>query len=521
MFCVGLGGASAAPNKTATPNTQVSAKTGPVKLTDYAQGLGCACKMPSDTLSEVLQSVKRTFVDDRLLIGNETKDDCSVVVLNDDTAIVSTTDFFPPIVDDPYDFGRIAAANALSDIYAMGAKPITALSVCTFCPDKLELDILSKILQGATDVASEAGIVIGGGHTLRDVEPKFGLAVTGTVHPKAIIRNVGAHEGDVLILTKPLGTGILTRAAKRDLVAEISTAIKWMTTLNGTAASVAVQINAEASTPAVHAMTDVTGFGLAGHLSEMLGGELAAELVSLPFIDEAEQALADHGKGVVSGGAYTNSRAVGDVVRVPAATRGLSVDGVFAVDPQTSGGLLIAVDPAVADRLVSGLKAVDTPAFVLGSVVAGNGEIFIGPGPHKVFTLTPPSAPTPAPVQTITAGRGILLSSDVIGTYLDPKDRGLGHKLVCGALHNLALKPTLPEKIMLVGSGALMAVSGTEGYEAAYAALEKFSAAGVDVMVCVTCVDWYDVKSTVGRVVTSIDVTDVMADPAMTILTLS
>ncbi|KAG9395689.1 Selenide water dikinase [Carpediemonas membranifera] len=501
MFCVGAGSGSAPKAAAVT-----SSKKGEVKLTEYAQGLGCACKMPSSMLTQVLSAVQREQGNDpNLIIGNETNDDCSVYKVSDDLAIVNTTDFFPPIVDDPYDFGRIAAANALSDIYAMGAEPMTALSICTFCPDKLDISILTKILQGANDTATEAGITIGGGHTLRDVEPKFGLAVTGRVHPDLIIRNVGAEPGDVLVLTKPLGVGMLTRTAKLGIVPDIKDAIAQMTTLNAAASRAAVKVHTD--TKAVHAMTDVTGFGLAGHLTEMLGSARDATVTHLPTLPAAVQALADHGKRVLSGGAYTNSGSVGDRLLAPKA--GPFDLAHFCLDPQTSGGLLMSVAPDQKDALLAALEDEGVSGVVIGAVSAGTGVIRLPGADLAPYRLTRPY--TAPPTQEIVKGRAIFVKSDLTGHVKDPKDQGLGYKLMVGALMNLSKKPKLPEKIMLVGSAALMACEGHEGYEVALDALKTMDAAGVDVMVCVTCTDWFKAENAVGRIVTAVDVTDVLS----------
>jgi selenide,water dikinase len=233
-------------------------------LTERAAGGGCACKVPADRLSRLLQGVPRSAAgDDRILVSNETLDDAAVVRLNDDQAIVQTVDVFTPIVDDAYDYGRIAATNAISDIFAMGGRPLFALAIGGF-PDDLPSDQTSQILRGGADVANAAGAPILGGHTITSAEPLYGLAVTGLVDPVQVWRNAGARLGDVLVLTKPLGTGIVANALRKGAVDDdvLAAAVVSMTTLNGASADVLRSFGP-------HAVTDVTGFGLLGHLREV------------------------------------------------------------------------------------------------------------------------------------------------------------------------------------------------------------------------------------------------------------
>ena len=292
---------------------------------------------PAD-LSEALAPLAR-HADPRLLVGPDTLDDAAVFLLHDDLALVQTVDFFAPIVDDPYDFGRIAAANALSDIYAMGGTPLTALALAAFPEGKLPLSVLSDILRGGEDVVRSAGALVVGGHTVTDDEVKYGLAVTGTVHPDRVMSNAAARAGDVLVLTKPLGTGLLATKMKAGTLddAAARALVATMTRLNDTAAQVAVALG-------VRCATDITGFGLLGHASHVArasGVTLAFDAASLPVLAGARDAVAE---GVTTGGAIRNARYVEPVVRwssgVTAAQRTL------AVDPQTSGGLLLALSPA-------------------------------------------------------------------------------------------------------------------------------------------------------------------------------
>lgn len=277
-------------------------------------------------------------VDPRLLVGAETLDDAAALRVSDDLAILFTADFITPLVDDPHIWGKIAAANALSDIYAMGGRPLAALNLVGW-PRELPAEMLGEVLSGGAAAAAKADCLIAGGHTVEDREPKYGMAVIGLIHPDAIVRNRGLKPGDALLLTKPLGTGILATAMKAELADpdQVAAAIASMTALNRVAAEAAVAVG-------VHAMTDVTGFGLAGHLSEMLGDDqqLGAQLslAALPRLP----GVADHmALGMIPGGAYRNRDAYGDRVEFAAADQQQADMLIF--DPQTSGGLLVAIHP--------------------------------------------------------------------------------------------------------------------------------------------------------------------------------
>ena len=280
-------------------------------------------------------------VDPRLLVGSETFDDAAALRVSDDLAILFTADFITPLVDDARSWGRIAAANALSDIYAMGGRPLAALNLVCW-PRELPAELLGDVLSGGAAAAAEAGCLIVGGHTVEDREPKYGMAVIGLTRPEAIVRNRGSEDGDVLYLTKPLGTGILATAIKAELANadQIAAAVASMTALNRVAAEAAVAAG-------VHAMTDVTGFGLAGHLSEMLGDDrqLGAKLslAALPRLPGIREQMA---MGMIPGGAYRNREAYGDRVTLDPASN--QDDEILLFDPQTSGGLLIAIAPESA-----------------------------------------------------------------------------------------------------------------------------------------------------------------------------
>lgn len=289
-----------------------------------------------------------------MIVGLESPDDAAVVRMSDDMAIVVTTDFFTPIVDDPRDFGRIAACNALSDIYAMGAIPLVALNIAAFPSKTLPMSILGEILLGGAEIAAQAGIVIAGGHTIDDAEPKYGLAVVGTVHPDKVWRKGGARAGDALVLTKGLGTGILSTALKRDLLAEshehAREMVRSMTTLNARAAEI---IRTRKTT--VHAATDVTGYGLAGHLLEMIRASegvtaelIAANIRALPGAYELAR------DGVLPGGTRANRDHVGDDLSV---SEGVDPALMWlASDAQTSGGLLVSVPAEESQALVTALR---------------------------------------------------------------------------------------------------------------------------------------------------------------------
>ncbi len=334
-----------------------------IKLTQYTHGLGCACKIEPQKLEAVLKSLPQVH-DPKVLVGTDTSDDAAVYYLNPEMALVQTLDFFTPIVDDPFDFGAIAAANALSDVYAMGAKPIFALNIVGFPEDALPMEVLEQILHGAQSKAEEAGIPILGGHTIEDPEPKYGMVVSGVVHPNKVIKNTGAKVGDVLVLTKPLGTGIISTAMKRG-VAEpqvIQKAIEVMKSLNKTAAELMLNYN-------ISACTDVTGFGLLGHLKEMIesskvGAEL--EFESLPFIETTKDLAA---AGIIPGGTFNNREFVDAIVDFGDLSR---TSQLLVSDAQTSGGLLVCLPPKEAKQYLEELHEAGLyEACVVGKVVGG------------------------------------------------------------------------------------------------------------------------------------------------------
>jgi selenide,water dikinase len=311
-----------------------------VRLTELASCAGCAAKIGADTLAKVLSPLRQRNVPTQLLVGLGAIDDAAVYQVNAQQAIISTADFFPPVVDDPYTFGAIAATNALSDVYAMGGQVLMAINLVAW-PENLDTSILSEVLRGGMDVVEQAGSAIAGGHSISDDEPKYGLAVTGMVHPDHILTKGGAKPGDVLILSKPLGTGLLTTAQKRDKVTDedMAAAVRSMTTLNRRASELLVQAG-----PAVHATTDITGFSLLGHAWEMAAQSLTNmrfEYAALPFLPNVRHYAE---LGCIPGGTARNDRSVHPHVHFDANLDQL--DQAILFDPQTSGGLFAAIDPA-------------------------------------------------------------------------------------------------------------------------------------------------------------------------------
>jgi selenide,water dikinase len=325
-----------------------------IPLTSLAKAAGCAAKIGQADLASALSHLPRAE-EPRLLVGHASADDAAVFRLSADLALVETVDIFPPIVDDPFDFGRIAAANALSDIYAMGARPASALSFVAWPVETLGLPRLGRVLEGAAEVCAEAGIAIAGGHSIVDEEPKFGLFVNGTVHPDRVVTNAGARAGDRLVLTKRIGTGVLTTAVKRGhLAAEgLAEAVVSMTTLNEAAGAVMTEAG-------VRAATDVTGFGLLGHLGNLLrasstgaGRPLGARLrfKDVPLFDGVEACLE---QGLCPGGTRRNLEHAAPDTEFPA---GLDENRrLVLADAQTSGGLLMAVPEAKLDGLLAALS---------------------------------------------------------------------------------------------------------------------------------------------------------------------
>ncbi|KEQ25776.1 selenide, water dikinase SelD [Paenibacillus tyrfis] len=341
----------------------------PIKLTSYSTKGGCGCKIGPADLQQVIRTLPPATPDPNLLVGLDTSDDAGVYKLTDELALVQTVDFFTPIVDDPYAFGQVAAANALSDIYAMGGKPLTVLNIVAFPIKKLDKQVLADILRGAGDKVKEAGATLVGGHSIDDNEPKFGLAVTGLVHPAKAKTNAGAQPGDKLILTKPIGVGILTTSIKKDALSpeEIERVTKVMTTLNKTAAETMEPYD-------VHGCTDVTGFGLLGHAAELAKGSGVgvrigkAQVPVLPRVRELAEA------GFVPGGTKNNYAHLEGTVAFAESID--QFDQWILCDAVTSGGLLIAVAADKADALLGDLRRASVEAAIIGETTADHpGEI--------------------------------------------------------------------------------------------------------------------------------------------------
>ncbi len=340
-----------------------------IRLTEFSHGGGCGCKIAPAVLSEILAASPIRGLPKDLLVGTETADDAAVYRLNDTQALVATTDFFSPVVDDPYDFGRIAATNAISDVYAMGARPIMALALVGMPLDKLPVSVIRKVLEGGETVCAQAGIPVAGGHSIDTLEPIYGLVALGLVHPDRVKRNSSGKPGDILILGKPLGIGILSAALKKGKLSEAGyrQMIEWTTKLNTPGEALGAM-------PGVHALTDVTGFGLAGHLLEICrGSKLSAEVRfdSLPLIPEA---LEWAKQGVATGASGRNWTGYGHEVELS----GDEWKRKLLTDPQTSGGLLVACAADSQDAVLAEFKKRGFgEARVIGRLSAGPAKLSV------------------------------------------------------------------------------------------------------------------------------------------------
>lgn len=345
-----------------------------IRLTQYSHGGGCGCKIAPAQLQEILRQVPLNLASAQLLVGTQTSDDAAVYQLNDNQALVLTTDFFMPIVDDPVDFGRIAATNALSDVYAMGGTPILALAVLGMPINTLPIEAIQGIMKGGAQVCQDAGIPLAGGHSIDSPEPIFGLVAAGLVHPMQVRRNATALPGDKLILTKPLGIGVMTTALKKGQLTPdaYASVLAVMTQLNRVGAKLA-------ASPDVHAMTDVTGFGLLGHLLEMCrGSQVRAEiwLSKIPILSEAKTLAS---QGIFPGAARRNWEGYRDSIKLTGLSMSNSApewETLLLADPQTSGGLLLSVSPegvpAVLEQLLAEGYGFST---VIGECISGEAGI--------------------------------------------------------------------------------------------------------------------------------------------------
>jgi len=340
-----------------------------IRLTEFSHGGGCGCKIAPAVLSEILAAAPIRGIPKELLVGTETADDAAVYKLNDTQALVATTDFFTPVVDDPYDFGRIAATNAISDVYAMGARPIMALALVGMPLEKLPVSVIRRVLEGGESVCAAAGIPIAGGHSIDTLEPIYGLVALGLVHPDKVKRNSSARAGDKLILGKPLGIGVLSAALKKGKLSESGyrQMIEWTTRLNTPG-------EALADMPGVHALTDVTGFGLAGHLLEICRGSRLSAEVNFSAIPVIAEALDWVKQGVATGASERNWKGYGHEVQFS----GEDWKRKLLSDPQTSGGLLVA---CAAEAENSVLEIFSNKGFaearVIGSLAAGPARLTV------------------------------------------------------------------------------------------------------------------------------------------------
>jgi selenide,water dikinase len=343
----------------------------PMRLTQYTKAGGCASKLAPGSLRAVLDDLPPQ-ADPNLLVGFDQSDDAGVYRIDEDIALVQTVDFFTPMVDDPFTFGQIAAANALSDVYAMGGRPLTALSIVCY-PQEADLQILRQIMLGGLAKLKEANCTVVGGHSVRDAEMKFGYAVTGLIDPKRVYTNAAAQPGDVLLLTKPIGTGVITTAIKQGKATEvwIEGAVKSMTTLNQRASAIVSKIGG------VHAMTDVTGFGLMGHGREVAMASrvvLEIETAKVPLLPGALEAIAE---GAIPGGLLANREYAECVVTEDSCSRIPEAVRTLMFDPQTSGGLLISVCEPTAAHLLSAMHDAGVPAEQIGRVLVGKPGILL------------------------------------------------------------------------------------------------------------------------------------------------
>jgi len=335
-----------------------------IKLTQYSKAAGCGCKLAPSVLEEILSGCKQDVIFQNLLVGNETKDDAAVYDLGDGNCIISTTDFFTPIVDDPFDFGRIAACNAISDIYAMGGKPLMAIAILVWPIDKIPPHVAQEVIKGALEICTKAGIPLAGGHSIDNQEPIFGLAVTGTVRKENIKANHTIQENDLLYFTKPLGIGVLSTALKRGLLDEshYGDIVKSTTTLNAIGEKLG-------TLPFVHAMTDVTGFGFAGHLLEMLSGNGLSNNAFSAIIQKDALPIIEIAKDLAKQSCFPGGTTRNHQAQAPYIEGMEGLDYIIYCDPQTSGGLLFSVNPKHEAEMDAFLEAENQFVAKVGKIV--------------------------------------------------------------------------------------------------------------------------------------------------------
>lgn len=354
-----------------------------IKLTQYSHGAGCGCKLAPSVLDQILHTNQQQPDYKNLLVGNNTRDDAAVYDLGNGQALISTTDFFMPIVDDPYDFGRIASANAISDVYAMGGTPVLAIAILGWTIDKLPAEIAAEVIRGSRAVCAEAGIPLAGGHSIDSPEPIFGLAVNGLVPLEHLKQNSTATVGSTLYLTKPVGVGILTTAEKNSklLPEHNGLAAQWMTRLNSIGAALG-------NIRGVSAMTDVTGFGLLGHLTEMCEGSNVAAEVDIQAVQTITNLTEYIQQRLTPGGTKRNWMSYGNKIRLPKSSNATTLSDIFtehystlsiACDPQTSGGLLVAVEPQSTQEFLDAMHAHNLQAYTtpIGKLIPRTTEEYV------------------------------------------------------------------------------------------------------------------------------------------------
>ncbi|ABF10728.1 selenide, water dikinase SelD [Cupriavidus metallidurans] len=354
-------------------NTPQVEATPPLRLTSFSHGGGCGCKIAPGVLSQILRSSAALPVPKELLVGIETSDDAAVYQLNETQALIATTDFFMPIVDDPFDFGRIAATNAISDIYAMGGRPIMALALVAMPVNQLPLEVIGRVIEGGQSVCQAAGIPIAGGHTIDSVEPIYGLVVMGLAHPKKIRRNRDARAGDVLVLGKPLGVGVMSAALKKEKLDDAGYARLIDTTTKLNTPGIAL-----AELDDVHAITDVTGFGIAGHTLELARGAGLRAVLEWPRIPLLPNVMSLAEQGFITGASRRNWEGYGSEVELAAGLPELAQP--LVTDPQTSGGLLISCAPDAVGKVLAVFREQGfTEATVVGRMEAGEPGLTVTP----------------------------------------------------------------------------------------------------------------------------------------------
>ncbi len=354
-------------------NTPQVEATPPLRLTSFSHGGGCGCKIAPGVLSQILRSSAALPVPKELLVGIETSDDAAVYQLNETQALIATTDFFMPIVDDPFDFGRIAATNAISDIYAMGGRPIMALALVAMPVNQLPLEVIGRVIEGGQSVCQAAGIPIAGGHTIDSVEPIYGLVVMGLAHPKKIRRNRDARAGDVLVLGKPLCVGVMSAALKKEKLDDAGYARLIDTTTKLNTPGIAL-----AELDDVHAITDVTGFGIAGHTLELARGAGLRAVLEWPRIPLLPNVMSLAEQGFITGASRRNWEGYGSEVELAAGLPELAQP--LVTDPQTSGGLLVSCAPDAVDKVLAVFREQGfTEATVVGRMEAGEPGLTVTP----------------------------------------------------------------------------------------------------------------------------------------------